>query len=363
MSILQTSTKKYAVVIGINYTGTGSQLSGCINDANNIKNFLVTKCNYSYNDIYMLIDDGVGTRPTKENILKSFDTLVAKATSEGCNELWLSYSGHGSYVSDANGDEADRRDETICPVDYESAGFIIDDLIYSRLAVRLPAGVTLFSLMDCCHSGTIFDLPYIYDTVKKVNNSNSAHKANIISISGCKDTQTSADAFIDNKYAGAMTWSFLTALANAKYDINVLALTNSMRTLLKNNYTQVPMLAVSTESEYNKKIMQIGIFKADPPTKQISFEMTGNLYYANSSWNVWSETKQAMLFPTDKVFTVRNQTVVEKIALEAGKYKVQVKNLQGTGGVITTVKDGVKVLVKGQISGGKKVEYFFTVEI
>ena len=36
-------------------------------------------------------------------------------------------SGHGSQKRDADGDESDGFDETICPVDYSSAGEILDD--------------------------------------------------------------------------------------------------------------------------------------------------------------------------------------------------------------------------------------------
>ena len=40
-------------------------------------------------------------------------------------------------------------------------------------------------------------------------NRNEDNLANIIKISGCRDTQTSADAFINGKYQGALTFSFL----------------------------------------------------------------------------------------------------------------------------------------------------------
>ena len=58
--------------------------------------------------------------------------------------------------------EEDGYDETLVPVDYSSSGQIRDDDLYDYLVCAMPAGATLVSLMDCCHSGTVLDLPYKY---------------------------------------------------------------------------------------------------------------------------------------------------------------------------------------------------------
>lgn len=46
------------------------------------------------------------------------------------------------------------------PTDYKQAGQIVDDELNERLVKPLLPGVTLHALMDCCHSGTVLDLPY-----------------------------------------------------------------------------------------------------------------------------------------------------------------------------------------------------------
>ena len=60
-------------------------------------------------------------------------------------------------------------------------------------------------------------------------------------ISGCKDDQTSADALIDRKYQGAMTWSFLNNIQpNITWRQLIVNMNNS---LSKSSYTQIPKLS------------------------------------------------------------------------------------------------------------------------
>lgn len=48
------------------------------------------------------------------------------------------------------------------PLDYQDCGFILDDELFVILVKDLKEGVMLTCLMDCCHSGSILDLPYSY---------------------------------------------------------------------------------------------------------------------------------------------------------------------------------------------------------
>ena len=69
-------------------------------------------------------------------------------------------SGHGCSVKDDNGDEADGMDEALCPLDYKKSGIIRDDKVFEELVVPLRKGVVCTCVMDCCHSGSILDLPF-----------------------------------------------------------------------------------------------------------------------------------------------------------------------------------------------------------
>ncbi|EEC45839.1 metacaspase [Phaeodactylum tricornutum CCAP 1055/1] len=154
-----TGTRR-AVMIGINYTGQQGQLSGCHNDVKNMIEFIKDIHGFEDENITILMDDGAHTEPTYKNILAAYHELVSSAKAG--DAIFCHYSGHGGKVRDDDGDEADGYDETLVPVDFNAAGQIRDDDIFSALIGPMPAGVTLTSVMDCCHSGTVLDLPYVF---------------------------------------------------------------------------------------------------------------------------------------------------------------------------------------------------------
>ena len=50
--------------------------------------------------------------------------------------------------------------ETLCPVDFQSAGMIIDDEVNQMLINPIPQGVRLHIVIDACHSGALS--PFIF---------------------------------------------------------------------------------------------------------------------------------------------------------------------------------------------------------
>jgi metacaspase-1 len=63
--------------------------------------------------------------------------------------FFLSFSGHGSRISDRNGDEDDGYDETWCLYDQ----MLPDDELFALLQ-RFRPGVRVLVIADSCHSGT-----------------------------------------------------------------------------------------------------------------------------------------------------------------------------------------------------------------
>jgi len=290
--------QKRAVLIGINYSRHArGQLKGCINDVHTIQAFLQK---YGFNNVRVLTDDqqDPSKQPTKDNIMRDIRWLTA-GTQPG-DSLFFHYSGHGGQVKDVSGDEEDGLDETILPVDYDKNGQIIDDILHDILVKPLPPGSKLTALMDCCHSGTGLDLPYVH-TLTGGSSYSGGHSASgggssgitmsskikkkakkkIMSTltqalmgpqqhgggaaaggvancgdcflySGCRDDQTSADTSFGGKAQGAMTYAFTQALLKnphqSYYDV-----LRSMRDLLQAaRFTQVPQLSTQRQVDLNQ---------------------------------------------------------------------------------------------------------------
>ncbi|KAI8390155.1 caspase domain-containing protein, partial [Blakeslea trispora] len=231
--------KKRALLIGINYIGTSSELNGKYMEKE---------------DMVILTDDQEEEKfkPTRANIISAMQWLVHDAEADD--------SGHGGRIEDVHHDEDDSFDETIYPLDFEqfegTSGQIIDDDLHDLLVRPLPPKCRLTAIFDSCHSGTVLDLPYVYSTQGEIKEQNlfkyagkgflsagiayaqgdkegalasimslgkqlmeardvsdrvrrkNASQADVIMFSGCKDDQTSADANEAGRATGAMSYAF-----------------------------------------------------------------------------------------------------------------------------------------------------------
>ena len=240
---------KRALLIGCNYTATPAvQLSGCINDVVNVRNTLIDAYGYPDSNIFMLRDDDKLRLPTKANILTSLSQIVA--ISQPSDMVWVHYSGHGTQIRDTNGDEVDKLDECIVPCNYNVAGIITDDELY---AIINNAKCQMMICFDSCNSGTVCDLQYSINynngvLAKSANSTRSVANPNIIMMSGCRDPQTSADAY-DNmakKGVGAFTQTLLETLRISDHNIAILPLYTKLCANLKAyGFTQIPVLSSS----------------------------------------------------------------------------------------------------------------------
>ena len=175
--------KKFALLIGINYENDeDSRLNGCINDITEMKQKLMTKYDFQSENCFILSDHH--KQPTKQNIINSFFDILTLITN----------------------------------------GFIPDDFIYEQFVKKINNSLCkLIFVMDCCHSGSIIDLPYQYKLTnnkykKTKQNNNLDIKCNVLCISGCLDNQYSMDAYNhkQKKWNGAMTSALLKSLKRKK---------------------------------------------------------------------------------------------------------------------------------------------------
>ncbi len=263
---------KRAVLIGINrYQIPGSDLRGCVNDVKNLQQALTTYYGFSAKDMTSLTD----LQATKKAMQSAIKKLITGGKKG--DVLLLHYSGHGANVPDDNGDEADHRDEILCPTNLDWNDPLRDDWLRKALNT-LRSGVSLTVIMDCCHSGTNTRaitppdapikerfLPCPLDLMatesgRKLRGTlrgqlgkaprGRKRKSDIVHadikemlITGCRDTQTSADAHIGGSFNGALTYYLVESIKAAQGNLTYRELhQHTIAQLKKNDFDQVPQL-------------------------------------------------------------------------------------------------------------------------
>jgi len=137
--------KRFALCIGINdYPGTQSDLSGCVNDGQDWSKEL-RKRGFTVSQLF-------DKKARRKAILEAMTATLDRAKSG--DSVVFTFSGHGSFVPDRDGDEPDGFDECICPHDVVANGNITDDTLFEVYSSR-PSGVRLVVISDSCHSGSV----------------------------------------------------------------------------------------------------------------------------------------------------------------------------------------------------------------
>lgn len=275
-----------ALLVGIN-AYQSAPLKGCINDVLLMQELLVSKYGFGDPRNRRVLTDASATTA---NIMERLEWLVDGA--QPGDVLFFHFSGHGSQIADIDydtNDEPDGLDEVICPVDLDWRTRIIKDDDFKRIFNRVPDGVNLTVLLDCCHSGSGLrnfgpppdllpgsirpsfgvEIPlespnasrYIPTPVDIANRSVGldlqpkpralianpqivpVEQQHGILISGCKSNQTSADAYIHPRYNGACTYFLAQTLADRGFTVPYGALVDEMNErLTRAGYEQKPEL-------------------------------------------------------------------------------------------------------------------------
>lgn len=148
----------FALCMGVNAYGNGADLAGCVNDVLDWSTALKARGA----QVHTLVD----RQATGENMLGYMRELVG--TLRRGQTAVLQWSGHGTWVPDVSGDEPDRRDEALCPVDVRSNGVITDDALFEIFSSRAYGSRVVF-ISDSCHSGSVSRLagPLLYHVVDR----------------------------------------------------------------------------------------------------------------------------------------------------------------------------------------------------
>ncbi len=286
---------KRALCVGINrFTDRGlPPLRGAVNDARTLSLMLVRDFGFEPRDVRVLTDE----RATKAALVGAIGALIDG--SRAGDELVLFASTHGSHVPDQDGDDEDGYDEVLVAHDHDWERAVLTDDDLARLLARLPDGVRLAALWDTCHAGTMQDtasqsyrtrgverpagladgvevlgyrylpLPERYDVPrgatkgvrkkppattrkKKKPPAGADHGAlgalvhdafPAVSLSGCADEETSADASFGGIYEGAFSHAMLEVLRRTKDDLTWEQLHNLTRAGMKKlGIKQTPQL-------------------------------------------------------------------------------------------------------------------------
>ena len=250
----------YALVIGINYFKTPEiRLNGCCKDAYNIKEILQNRFGFLNNNITILTDEtaNIAKEPNTSNIEEEFRKLVDKSSKNG-KFIVIFYSGHGTQTPDERGKdfEIDGKDECWIPSDYKSKGFFTDDKFRNQFLDKLGENVNVLIISDSCHSGSMADLSWTYNSsTKKVVNTNTKVdnlKPNIWQISGCMDSQYSEELAINGRVCGALTHCINKFLVKGKKIRDILNTSQTMCRKLK--LSQVPVLSCN-----KKELLDYGL--------------------------------------------------------------------------------------------------------
>lgn len=269
-----TKVEKYALLVGINkYLLPGNDLNGCVNDTQAMWEVLTTYYGVKPDNIRVLNNE----RATQQAILERLQWGVDIA-KEGVEFIWQ-YSGHGSQVRDREGDELkDGLDEIICPHDLDWDNPFTDDLICKYFKKMTDKGAKVVFIVDACHSGTMtrtitaseypikkkFISPPFDIAARSLGRKLKTRKIgsrgflgndnvtfideDFLSVSGCKDEQTSADAYISGKYQGALTATLVEVIKENSESNWIEVHKKVVKKLAERGYDQIPQLTGKKET-------------------------------------------------------------------------------------------------------------------
>lgn len=298
------------VFVGCNYPGQPAALNGCVNDVRAMWDMLRPRLStgIAAHATFMVdvpqqlaglpgCDVASVRSPTKANIVQAWEDTVALAKASVAQGkrpfVFFHFSGHGGSTIDTSRDEVDGRDETLYPTDFATSGVILDDDVNRLLLCKLPKEARCVLFLDECHSGTAGDLCYAYDPALKRSSVASIDRTKqpvcrAMAISGCKDTQTSADAFINGKFQGATTagaTQLFPSLLSATGTATIASVGEAMhRFMASGRYAQRPQITASFPLSPSTRFLLADLFQPNS---------TGRSPVSSSSGDAAVETQSA----------------------------------------------------------------------
>ena len=259
----------HALHVGINdYRGTDNDLDGCVNDALDCARLVGRRHKGTRRDAIDTLPFFpeaasrvvlVNRQAVRVRILAELQKLLKRLRPGDLGVF--TFSGHGTYVKDRNGDEPDGHDEALVAADLD---VIVDDELAVLLERRAP-GSRLLVQTDACHSGTatrslgprllgptdrshrVRFLPpraiprHKLEGWRTARMQRTAKLVDVIHFGACRDNQFAADATFGGRPNGAHTHHWLAALSELAPGATYAAWRDALaRRLPDDEYDQVP---------------------------------------------------------------------------------------------------------------------------
>jgi len=233
----QEAPEMVALLIGINYKNSkpALQLKGCLNDMQHSWEVATKSLGFNFKKVFIGVEDESEFKidakeaeyfvPNKEN-LKTYLRKIVKEGEQG-TAVFMHFSGHGTQVKDKDGDEEDGKDEGFVSCDEK---LISDDFLHTLVTEN----TRMIAIMDCCHSGTIWDIKH-------------ATPGKVICFSGCRDEQVAREVSYKTKSVGLLTDSLFRVSQDKKFTrrTDLQTLQKSVQSQMKIDPTQKCVLSVS----------------------------------------------------------------------------------------------------------------------
>ncbi len=236
---MTSESRRFGLLIGVGEyprIGERARLLGPAQDVRALKRVLTRSYGFQDQDLRTLVD----TQATRAAILGGLDELVERARDG--DQVLIHFSGHGSQIVDAHGDEPDGLDETLVPSDarrdgWEFSGDISDHEIAARLDRLERRGAFVTLNLDCCHSGhahrshtgvRIRRLPPPQSIVGSParRSASAEHLSSTwlkhgaarrrVIFAACRDDQLAGEREIEGVCFGEWTWALVKALEQAE---------------------------------------------------------------------------------------------------------------------------------------------------
>ena len=235
--------------------GGWTNLDGAVNDAEAIRQVLISRFGFRENDVHVLTN----AQATRDGIVGAIRTWLIEAAAPGDVSVFF-YAGHGSRVKNSMSAEADKMDETLVPADANVGRPDLRDKELARLFNdALDKKVVLTALIDSCHSGSVARgvgrptkfrvLPPDERDVADPSAPVAPETRGALILSAAQDFQFAAETADDDRTAhGLFTWALLKTLRSMPVNQSADRMFLQLRAIMQAGETfQEPVMAGTPE--------------------------------------------------------------------------------------------------------------------